>query len=82
MIVPVRLRFPFELQFIPKKGRNDRTGSFYGDGYGMVRRAGNAVLSACSRRTGLSRDDPARVKLSKISRLAATAMTGESRKAV
>jgi hypothetical protein len=39
MIVPVRLRFPFELQFIPKKGRNDRTGSFYGDGYGMVRRA-------------------------------------------
>lgn len=39
MIVPVRLRFPFELQFIPKKGRNDRTGSFFGDGYGMVRRA-------------------------------------------
>jgi hypothetical protein len=43
-MVPVKLRFPFELQFIPKFGRKVRTGSFYGDGYAMVRRADPAEV--------------------------------------
>ena len=48
-MIPVRLRFPFELQFIPKRGRRVRTGSFYGDGCGLVRRADPAEVSPAFR---------------------------------